>query len=71
MIIPLKDESLLVVFRCGVCGKTFIRGATNISCCVNHSGGCCHYTDRLISPETANELKKVISNGTDITNASA
>ena len=36
-------------YRCGLCGKYFLRG--NVSCCVMHPRGeCCHYGDREVTP---------------------
>ena len=66
MIVPVRDETLHDVFRCGICGKTFVRGSPNVSCCVLHAPGtCCHYTDRAISPDTVKKLNDVLASKED------
>ncbi len=66
MIVPVRDEMLHDVFRCGICGKTFVRGSRYVSCCVLHAPGtCCHHTDRAISPDVVKKLKDVLASKED------
>ena len=45
-------------YRCGLCGKYFLRG--NVTCCVMHSPGtCCHLGDQEVTP-TREDRRRVI-----------
>jgi len=60
-IMPLEDERLIAAYRCGACGKTFLRGDENVSCTVMHGpGSCCHYTDREVSIAAILEVRKIL-----------
>ena len=41
MIVPNRDETVVEIFRCGVCNEVYLRGDGNVSCCVMQcvSGG--------------------------------
>ena len=45
---------------CKGCGKWYepIPGMENISCCVDHGGGCCHYSEREVEHADTGKSKR-------------
>ena len=39
-------------YTCSECGKTFKKGNTPVACAVLHQGGCCHYGDTEVIPQS-------------------
>jgi hypothetical protein len=55
MRIPVRDQQLVNIYRCGHCNGTFLAQDPNyrVSCAVNHSPGtCCHYGEKAVPEET-------------------
>jgi len=62
MIIPHREETELVIFRCSNCGNYFYGvGQGRGGCAVNHAPGeCCHYSDAPISAEKVQKIMKEV-----------
>ena len=43
-------------FKCRQCRGWFVTFRWNVSCCVDHGGGCCHYNDRAV-PKPVDTVK--------------
>lgn len=65
-IIPAQDETLVRIYRCGVCKAFFLEklGSSEVSfgCAVYHSpGSCCHEGDEVVSAGTVQNVHYVLA----------
>jgi len=63
MIIPKKEEALLIVIHCPICDKYYAVNTRNQGreCLVAHApGSCCHFTDTEITKEKCDKMLKVL-----------
>lgn len=59
MIFPQADQTLLRLYRCGVCSKVYAAqpGPGMIRCAVNHApGSCCHYFEAPYTEASAQTI---------------
>lgn len=66
-IIPAQDETLVRIYRCGIC-KAFLlekpdRAGLSVGCTVYHPpGSCCHHEgDEAVSVETVQNVYHVLA----------
>ncbi len=60
-IFPQCEETIIEIFECPICTNIYIRGNSNVICCVMHAPGtCCHYTDKKIDKDKLNKIQDVI-----------
>jgi len=63
-IIPLTDETLIKIYRCGHCRGVYMAqvGPVRMSCTVNHAPGtCCHYGERAVSEEMLAAVRQLLA----------
>ena len=70
MIIPLEDQSLYHIFRCGVCGNFYLikdaKTGCGKNCLVDHPpGGCCHDSEYHLPEKKYKEINGLLSSITD------
>jgi hypothetical protein len=52
MRIPVRDQQIVSIYRCGHCQGIYLAQDPNyrVSCAVNHlPGTCCHYGEKPVS----------------------
>jgi len=60
MIFPEQENKTIEIFHCPLCKKNYVRGFSDMSCCVQHGpGSCCHFTDKFISDEKIVQILKL------------
>jgi len=63
-IIPLTDETLIEIYRCGHCHGVYMVQVGLIfgGCTVNHPPGtCCHYGERAVSEEMLSAVRRLLA----------
>lgn len=63
-LIPLTDETLIEIYRCGHCQKAYMAqvGQVRSLCGVDHAPGtCCHYGEHPVSEETLREVRELLA----------
>ena len=68
MIIPVRDKTIVHIYRCGICEKYFGKqtGDTQTSCAVFHSPGqCCHHGEREHDEEKVLAILDVTTKAND------
>ena len=61
-LIPKTDETMLEIFRCPACEKTYKRGGAGPICGVMHApGDCCHYTDKELTAEEWGKISDLVN----------
>lgn len=56
--------SKLYIYRCHQCRKMYSAqvGPNQVSCLVDHHGGCCHYKETEVSKETLLAIVEMVAN---------
>lgn len=38
----------VIIYRCGICAKIFVKNNSEIPCAVHHISGCCHHGEKQV-----------------------
>jgi len=63
MIIEHRDETLIRIYRCGICHGVYSAqvGLYRITCAVNHPpGACCHFHEKALSLVQLQQIQVIL-----------
>ena len=63
MIIPHRDEVLIRMYRCGICGKVYLAqtGRERFQCLAMHKPGtCCHCHETILTEEQLQGVECIV-----------